>query len=198
MAESRITRRSEPEFPSLSRRSSLLGPRDYDDYSPFSIFRRLSDEMDRTFANFWGSGSESGMWAPPIEVRERDGKLVVTAELPGVRREDVKVEMTDEGLCIQGERKQEQREEKEGYIRSERRYGTFYRCIPLPENAQSENARAEFKDGILEITVPVPESQQQRRRQIEIHSGEGGSSAKPVTSETTSAQNAPRTERRAG
>ena len=197
MAESRITRRSEPEFPSLSRRSSLLGARDYDESSPFSLFRRLSDEMDRTFANFRGSGSEPEMWAPPIEVRERDGKLLVTAELPGMRPEDVTLEVTDDGLCIQGERKQEHREEKEGYVRSERRYGTFYRCVPLPENVQTDQARAEFKNGVLEVTIPLPESQRLRRRQIEIHSGDGGA-FKPVSSETTSTQTTPRVDRRVG
>lgn len=196
MAESRVTRRSEPEFPSLSRRSSLLGARDYDDYSPFSLFRRLSDDMDRTFANFWG-GRESEMWAPAVEVRERDGNVVVTADLPGMRREDISLEVTDEGLCIQGERKREHQEEKEGYWRSERRYGRFYRCVPLPENAKIDQAHADFHDGVLEVTIPATEEQQRNRRKIEIQSGNGGAT-KPAGSETAPAQTTPRTERRAG
>ena len=191
MAETRVTRRSEPEFPSLTRRSSIFG--DYDDYSPFSLFRRLSDEMDRAFSNAWG-GRQSDLWSPPIEVRQKDGNMVVTAELPGIRREDVNVEVTDEGLCIEGERKHEHKEETEDYIRTERRYGKFYRCIPLPENAKADQARADFHDGVLEVTIPLPPEQRANRRRIEVQGGP----AKPVTSETTTTQNRTQTERKVG
>jgi HSP20 family protein len=137
-------------------------------YGPFSIMRRVSDEMDRLFSHAfgWGRSAELGTWSPAIEVRERDGNLEVTAELPGLKKDDVKVECTDEGLIIEGEKRQERRETEGGFHRSERVYGHFYRMIPLPAGAQSDKARAEFKDGVLQIRVPVPETKQ--RRQIPI------------------------------
>ena len=89
----------------------------------------------------------------------------MTAELPGLKREDVKVECTDEGIIIEGEKRQERQETTEGgFHRSERMYGHFYRMIPLPQGAQSDKAKAEFKDGVLQIKVPIPESKQQRRQ----------------------------------
>jgi HSP20 family protein len=107
------------------------------------------------------------LWSPAIEVREHDGKLEVVADLPGIKENEVKVEVTDQGLVIQGERKREHEEKREGYYRSERSYGQFYRVIPLPENADLEQARAEFYNGELRVSVPVPE-RQQKTRQIPI------------------------------
>ena len=132
--------------------------------SPWSMMRRFSDEMDRWFGR---EGGEAGMFSPNIEVRERDNTIVVSADLPGLSKDDVKVELTDEGLVIQGERKREHEERREGYYRSERSYGTFHRIIPLPEGAATDQAKAQFKDGVLEVTVPIPESAR-RRREIPI------------------------------
>jgi HSP20 family protein len=161
-------------FPSISS----LTPRDFFTISPLGLMRRFADEMDRAFANFGGisTGTSVGqelIWAPPIELREQDGNLVVSAELPGLTNKDVKVEATEDGLVIQGERKQEFSGEEGGVHRSERSYGRFWRLVPLPEGAQVENAQANFHDGILEVTIPVPESQQ-KRRQIPISSGGAG------------------------
>ena len=107
---------------------------------------------------------------PAIEMNERDGQLQVQTELPGLKPEDVKVEITDGALVIRGERKYEHEENKKGVYRSERRYGQFYREIPLPEGADVEQAKAQFNDGVLEIKVPVPE-QMSKRREIPIASG---------------------------
>jgi HSP20 family protein len=88
-------------------------------------------------------------------------------ELPGLSKEDVKVELTPDGLLIQGERKEEHEEQQEGVLRSERRYGRFSRIIPLPDGADAEQAKAQFTNGVLEVTVPVPE-EKARRREIPI------------------------------
>jgi HSP20 family protein len=143
--------------------------------NPFSLMRRLSDEMDRAFATSFGlptwgrhGGQESTMWAPPVEVFERNNNLVVRAELPGLNKDDVKVEMTNEGLAISGERKSEHEEKREGYYRSERSYGRFYRSVPLPEGVDAEKAKAEFKDGVLQVEVPLPQSAQRKAREIPI------------------------------
>lgn len=145
-----------------------LHPADLLSAHPFALMRRFTEEMDRLFEGHggWrGSRSDVTQWAPAIEVKERDGQLEVTAELPGIKENDVKVEVTDEGLVIQGERKQEHEEKREGYYRSERSYGQFYRVIPLPEGATVDQARAEFHNGELRVSIPVP---QQKTRQIPI------------------------------
>ena len=93
---------------------------------------------------------------PQIEVLQANGQFMVRADLPGLTKEDVKVEITDEFLTISGERKEETEEKREGFYRSERSYGSFYRQIPLPEGAKTENAAATFANGVLEITIPAP------------------------------------------
>jgi len=126
--------------------------------NPFALMRRMAEEVDRVFEGRLQRG-EMSSWMPAVEVNEHDGKLEVVADLPGINEGDVKVEVTDEGLVIQGERKREREEKGEHYYRSERSYGQFYRVIPLPENANLDQARAEFRNGELRVTVPVPERQ---------------------------------------
>ena len=103
-------------------------------------------------------------------LRQQGDNLTVCAELPGLNKDDVKVEASDEGLVIRGERKQENEERREGMYRSERSYGSFYRVVPLPEGANVDQARAEFKNGVLKVSIPVPQ-QQQRSREIPIQEG---------------------------
>jgi HSP20 family protein len=156
--------------------SFSITPSDFFRSDPFAVMRRFQDEMDRTFSRFFGKGDgERATWSPAIEVAERDGKLQVHAELPGLKPEDVKVEVTDDALIIQGERKFEHEEKKEGVYRSERRYGQFYREIPLPEGTNPEQAKAEFKDGVLQVVLPLPEHKNNRHT-IPI---QGGTSASP-------------------
>ena len=147
--------------------------------NPFSLMRRMSEDMDRMFSDATASGDGS-TWLPAVEVTERGNNLVVRADLPGINQNDVKVEVTPEGLMIQGERKREHEERGAWGYRSERTYGSFYRTIPLPDGANIDDAKAEFKDGVLEVTVPVPE-QQKRRRQIPISGA--SSERKPATGE---------------
>jgi HSP20 family protein len=176
--------------PLSTRRGSALSP--YASSAgygsgPFSVMRRISDEMDRLFENFgmgrgflqdeteaggsfdvgsYGAGAPS-MWSPHIEVCERNGKLLIQADLPGMKRDDVHVRVENDEVIIQGERRQEQAQNERGYYRSERSYGSFYRTIPLPEGTSAESASATFRDGVLEIELDAPR-QQQRGRTIEI------------------------------
>jgi len=147
--------------------------------SPFTLMRRLTEDMDRMFSGFGESaGSDIGAWAPPVEIREQDGNLIVFAELPGLNKEDVKVEVSNDALVIQGERKREWDEERGGVHRSERFYGSFHRVIPLPEGAKLDQTRAEFNNGVLEVRVPIPE-ESRKTRQVPI---ESGGDRKPLTS----------------
>lgn len=162
--------------------SSLLGSRslfgqmvpsgDLFGMNPFALMRQFTREMDRVFSSAWSGEFAPQAWMPTIEVKEVDNNLVVTAELPGVKTEDIKVEVTDETLAIHGERKQEKKEEKEGFRRSERSYGRFYRTIPLPDGAKVDQIKAEMANGVLEIKAPIAETKRQTR-QIPVTGGEG-------------------------
>jgi HSP20 family protein len=139
--------------------------------NPFAVMRRLHDEMDRNFGRFLNreGGSTEGFWSPAIEVKESEGQLKVHAELPGLKPEEVKVEIAENQLVIQGERKSEREEKNKGFYRSERRYGQFYRAIPLPEGTNADQAKAQFNNGVLEVSLPLPE-QKSNRREIPIQS----------------------------
>lgn len=124
----------------------------------FSLFDQMRDEMDRMFEGYpfgrlapWKEMS----FAPAIEVAEKEGTLFVKADLPGLKKEDVKVDVSAEGLTIAGERKEEKEEKKTGYFRTERLYGSFARFVPLPEGALLDKAEANFKDGVLAVKVPL-------------------------------------------
>lgn len=151
------------------RGSSSLGlgitPQEFFSSNPFSLMRRMSEEMDRVFQEFGldHNGDNKVGWSPAIEVVQKDGKLNIRAELPGLSLDDVKIEVSNDALTIQGERKVEHEENQGGVRRSERQYGFFYRTIPLPERADVEHASAKFQNGMLEISIPVPEQKESRR-----------------------------------
>jgi HSP20 family protein len=146
---------------------------------PFTFMRRFAEEMDRLFDDFGGGPrielrSREGGWTPQIEACERGDNFIVRADLPGLTRDQIHVDVQDDVLCIQGERQQEHREEGEGFFHSERQYGGFRRSIPLPEGVDADQAKATFRDGVLEVCMPMPQAQRRSRR-IEI--GEGQANA---------------------
>jgi len=144
--------------------------------SPFELIRRFTDELDRAFENLGiarGAGAgEIQMWTPHVEVFERDNNLLVRAELPGLDKDDVKVELTDDGLVIEGERRREHEERLEGGYRSEIEYGRFYRMIPLPEGVNVDQAQARMNNGVLEVAIPMAEAKRPSRS-IPVETGPG-------------------------
>jgi HSP20 family protein len=150
--------------------------------APLNVMRRFSEEMDRLFEDFGGRGwltpmldkaqLPQGPWSPQVEVFERDNELVLRADLPGLTKDDVNIEIANDGITIEGERKNEHQERGEGYFRSERSYGRFYRRVPMPEGANAEDANASFNNGVLEITLPVAKREERKPRRLEIR-GDG-------------------------
>jgi HSP20 family protein len=138
--------------------------------SPFALMRQFTEEMDRMFGPAPRAATEVAAWAPAIEMKEKEGKLLVTAELPGVKKEDVKVHIDSDMLVVEGERKEEKEEKREGYYHSERSYGKFYRSIQLPEGAKPDLTAAAFNNGVLEITIPVPKAEV-KRQEVPIQEG---------------------------
>lgn len=142
------------------------------------LMRSLTREMDRLFGDaglrhrwpfaFLAPEREDFEWSPDVEVQERGGKLLVRVDLPGMAREDVKVEVTAETLTIEGERKQTVEKEEKGYYRSERSYGRFSRTIPLPEGVDANTAKAEFKNGVLEVSMILQTVTPTPARKLEI------------------------------
>jgi len=130
----------------------------------------MSEELDRTFGESRGREHGDGAWTPAVEIMQRDGNYVVRAELPGLKPEEVKLEVADDAIVLEGERKDEREETKGGLHVTERRYGRFYRAILLPEGAKPEEAKAKFENGVLEVTVPT-EEQKPKRREIPIQGG---------------------------
>jgi HSP20 family protein len=136
--------------------------------TPFVFMRRFTEEMDRLLEGFGFGAQVNAMWAPQVEVFERDNQLIVRADLPGMTKDNVNVDIIDDALVIRGERASEREENEQGFYRSERSYGSFYRRIPLPEGVNADNAKADFRNGVLEITIPAPQGAEQKRRQLEI------------------------------
>lgn len=171
--------------------------------NPFSFMRRFSEEMDRLFEDFgfggsgllspsfsrsflspgFGRESESAMWSPQAEVFQRGDQLVIRADLPGMTKDDINVDIEDDQIIIRGERRNEREQNEQGFYHTERSYGSFYRSIPLPQGIDAEQANAAFNNGVLEITMPMP-AQKSRGRRLEI--GEVSErTGQPISSEKT-------------
>jgi HSP20 family protein len=158
----------------------------WDGLGAFPYMQRFAEEMDHLFEDFgmlmprrrpgllgrmFGREPERkamGAWAPRVEMMEREGELVIRAELPRMTKENVKVEVTDDAVTIQGERKEEKKEEKKGYHYCECHYGSFFRSIALPEGTDPSKATAEFRNGILEVVMPGPKRPEKKGRTIEV------------------------------
>jgi HSP20 family protein len=154
--------------------------------------RRMAEDMDRLFDDFglgrtgvgllptfgadfdrdrWRGSSmldRAAAWTPQVETFRRGDKLVVRADLPGLRKEDVKVEIDDGVLAISGERREEHEEDRDDYYRSERTYGQFYRAIPLPDGVSDDQCEASFKDGVLEVSLSAPKEAKRSAKQIQV------------------------------
>jgi HSP20 family protein len=173
MAEVKVSKEQSPAKREVPASSALFRPTfpfgRYFGLGPFGLMRELSQEMDRAFRGVVPS-TQLETWTPTVDVQQCNGDLVVTAELPGLKKEEVKVELTDDSLIIQGERKHEHKEDHEGFHSFERSYGRFYRSIPLPEGAKTDQAKAELTDGVLKVSVPVTETKK-KTRQIPVEQG---------------------------
>jgi HSP20 family protein len=152
--------------------------------NPFSFMRRFGEGMEQLFEDFgFGALTHRGfdqfsVWSPQIEMFHQEGQLHIRADLPGLNKDNVQVELQDDSIIIRGERREENKEEREGFYRSERSYGSFYREIPLPRGVDTSKATANFNDGVLEITMPAKEDEGRGRR-LEIKGTVSGEQTKP-------------------
>jgi HSP20 family protein len=168
---------AEEVFMAIEKEERTLATRGARD--PFAMLRQMTAELDRVFDEpFWPARRwpllrtiefpETATWAPKVDVFERENRLVTRVDLPGVRKEDVTVQVADGHLALSGERKLEKEEKKDNVYRTEREYGSFYRAVPLPEGVKLEDVKATFADGVLEVSVPLPTRQTPVVRKVEI------------------------------
>lgn len=174
--------RSADPVPTRRTSSGQMNRWDSGTQGPFAWMRQMQDQLDRTFSNLWsGSGTASSWasdqpfgpsdWAPPMDVFQRGNDLVIRADVPGLTKDDITVDIADDQLTIRGERRYDHEEERDGVFRTERSYGSFCRVVPLPQGAIADSAKASFTNGVLEIVVQAPSFDVRRGRRIEIKEG---------------------------
>ncbi len=139
-------------------------------WEPVRELDSLQGEMNRLFDTFFSTGNDSSSrarrWVPAMDLVETQDALVLTADLPGMERDDVSIEVKDRTLVVSGERRDQHAEKAEGFYRVERSFGGFSRTLTLPDGIVSEQIEADFDKGVLEIRIPKPEERKPQRIQI--------------------------------
>lgn len=135
--------------------------------------QELRKEMDRIFQEFFGRSYfperwEMVEWTPAVDVSETEDAVIVKADLPGVKPENIEINIVDNVLTIKGEKKREVEEKKESFYRVERFYGSFMRSIQLPTEVEIDKVKAQYKDGVLKITLPKKPEEKKKVIKIEV------------------------------
>jgi len=142
---------------------------------PFAFLRRMTAELDRVFdepQGFFSTSQLPTVWAPTMEMLEKKNQLVARIELPGLKKEEVSVEIDNGYVSVSGERKHESEEKKENFYRCEREYGHFFRRFALPEGVEAHQVKASMSNGVLEIAMPLPAAVPNARK-VEIAEPKG-------------------------
>lgn len=153
-------------------------------WEPVREIDSLQGEMNRLFDTFFGNGRQglgeprARRWVPAMDLVETEDALVLKADLPGLSREDVEIEVKDNVLTVSGERKAEHEEKADGFYRVERAFGSFSRSLALPEGIDAEQVAADFADGVLEVRIPKPAERQPHKVQIGASSVSGTATEK--------------------
>ena len=135
---------------------------------PFEGLTRWFDDIDTWFDTGFFTEPPERMWRPAIDVEEKDGTYLVRADLPGMSKKDIHVELRDGYLTLRGERKSEHEENKDNYHRIERTHGTFERSFRVPEGVTEKDIHAKYKDGVLELTIPAPKVEEPKTTEVQV------------------------------
>lgn len=145
-------------------------------WDPFEEMRELQRRMNRMMQGFWGGrpmlpGPESAIEEygrePYTDIMEADNEVVLTAEIPGVKKEDIKINVTGDSIEISAETKKEEKKEKKGFVRRERSYGRYYLKYSLPATVNPDKAKASYKNGVLEVRLPKTEAKKGKSVKID-------------------------------
>ncbi|MFP5262110.1 MAG: Hsp20/alpha crystallin family protein [Blastocatellia bacterium] len=161
----------------MAKTGTQLAPsrafRNFMTVDPFRELLNLQRGINQLFDNSVGQNSGEGValstWTPAVDIYEDESSFIIKLEMPEVNREDVKVNLHENTLSISGERRLENEDKREGYHRVERSYGQFYRSFTLPPNVNTEGINAQFKDGMLRLSIPKKE--EAKPKQIEVNVG---------------------------
>jgi len=143
-------------------------------WDPFRDLEVIQNEMNRLFDSSlmaWrdrGTGLLEGAWSPAVDIYDSKDNIMVKADIPGMKKEEIDVSVQDDTLVIKGEKKQEKEVKEKDFVRTERFYGTFNRSIRLPAEVDSTKVSATYKNGVLEIILPKKEEAKQKQLKIEI------------------------------
>jgi HSP20 family protein len=143
-------------------------------WDPFRELEEVSDRLNRMFARPAASGTNGkenmivADWTPSVDISETEGEYLIKAEIPDVKKEDVKITLEDGVLTIQGQRKQEKEDKGTRYHRIERSYGSFVRTFSLPDVIEVERVKAEFKDGVLNLHLPKSEKAKPKAIEVKV------------------------------
>lgn len=145
---------------SLIKRDQQSWPRDY--------FNTMLNQFLRPFDYEEEKSAETNLWSPAVDIKEKNDKYIVIADLPGVEKDNIDVSLENNTLTIKGERKYEKKEEEEGFSRIERMQGQFYRRFVLPESTDESKIKAKYKKGVLEITIPKKENTKAKKITVQV------------------------------
>ena len=140
-------------------------------WNPFRELARIEQELNKVFNELVPTGrtevAQPQTWTPRVDVYEKDNKIVIEAEIPGAKKEDIEVKIRDNAVVIKGEVKREEEKKEENYYRSERFYGVFERVIPLPTEVKAEEAKASFENGILKLEIPKATAEKEVKVEVQ-------------------------------
>lgn len=140
--------------------------------SPWQELRDIREQMDHILSAALGGRREGGIeWSPAVDITEKKDELVLTAELPGMSRDDIEIELENNVLTIRGEKKQEAEDKNRNFHRRERAYGSFRRMLAVPRDVDESAIKASFKKGVLSIELPKSEEARKSARRIEVTTG---------------------------
>jgi HSP20 family protein len=128
----------------------------------------LFNDFDSWFYNDFFDTEIEKTWLPAIDIEEKDGKYLVKADLPGLKKEDIHIELKGDYLTLRGERHAEHEDKEKNYHRIERTYGSFQRSFRVPEGLTEKDIKAKYKDGTLELTIPVPEAKKPKAIKVKV------------------------------
>jgi HSP20 family protein len=144
-------------------------------FDPFRDLASMQDRINRIFGEAYLRNNDEdvlnrGDWRPPVDIYENDKhEIVLRAELPGLKREDLDIRVENNTLTLRGERKHDTEVKQESYHRVERSYGSFSRSFSLPATVNTEKVSATFTDGVLTITLPMRDEAKPRQIQVQVH-----------------------------
>ncbi|MBD3880378.1 Hsp20/alpha crystallin family protein [Phormidium tenue FACHB-886] len=163
-------------------------------WNPWREMETLRRQFDQVFDGLMTQNpieptSESFSWAPAVELNDTGDTLVLRAQLPGINANDLDIQVTREAVAIAGEHRHEQKTEENGFFKSEFRYGKFRRVVPLPVAIENEQVQAEYKDGILNLTLPKVTKAQNKVVKVNLGGQISGQAAAPAIAEGNAENN---------